>query len=66
MIGMAGETLCPLRWSDYQPFTGSFDGQGHVIRNLTDKPSRRRLCGFIRYIDKAGEIANLGIEGGMI
>jgi len=42
------------------PFTGSYDGHGHVIRNLTFREPRQDNVGFIGYA-KTAQIKNLGL-----
>lgn len=47
--------------TDSDPFIGTFDGQGHVIRNLNmDYPTSDSI-GLFGYIDNGAEISNLGV-----
>jgi hypothetical protein len=43
------------------PFTGSFDGNGHVISNLTIATSTDYI-GLFGYVGSGGQIRNLGVE----
>lgn len=43
------------------PFTGAFDGQGHVISNLTINQSYYTNLGLFVYIGEIGEIKNIGL-----
>ena len=54
-IDLAGENWTPLG-----TFTGTFDGQGHVIKNMTIKKSTSRV-GFFEVAQNA-TIQNLGFE----
>ena len=45
------------------PFTGSFDGDGFVIRNLTiDEPDAFEPVGFFRLLGSGAEVKNLVLE----
>ncbi|WP_131913573.1 beta strand repeat-containing protein, partial [Celerinatantimonas diazotrophica] len=47
-------------------FTGTFDGQSHVISNLTiNRPSTNDV-GLFGYVGSGGTIRNIGLEGGSI
>lgn len=35
-IDLAGKTWSPIGPAEFRPFTGSFDGQGHTVRNLVN------------------------------
>ena len=48
------------------PFTGLFDGQGHVISDLVINRPEKFSNGLFGEIAKGGEIRNVGIEGGFI
>jgi hypothetical protein len=43
------------------PFTGVFDGDGHVISNLTIAASTKRYIGLVGRVGNSGQIKNLGI-----
>ena len=47
------------------PFTGTFDGQGHVIRNLNVHTTDKREAGFFSRTDNA-TIQNIGFEDAII
>ena len=47
------------------PFTGTFDGQGHVIRNLYVHTTDKREAGFFSRTDNA-TIQNIGFEDAII
>jgi hypothetical protein len=46
---------------DYSPFAGSFDGQGHVIRNLKITGSSHQYAGLFGYVKNA-TIQNVGLS----
>ena len=50
--------------SDFQgtQFTGTFDGNGHVISNLTITASTQDYVGLFGYVGTGGKISNLGVE----
>ncbi|MBP9003856.1 MAG: hypothetical protein KBH78_09575, partial [Candidatus Hydrogenedentes bacterium] len=48
------------------PFTGAFDGQGFVIRGLTIRLPGLLHVGLFGYIGTAGDVRNLGLEGGTV
>ena len=41
-------------------FTGTFDGNGHTIQNLTIAGGNKDFCGFFGYIWEGAEVRNLG------
>jgi hypothetical protein len=43
-------------------FTGSFNGNGHVIRNATINTSGSSVVGLFGYIDTAGRVFDLNLE----
>ncbi len=43
-------------------FTGAFDGNNHVIRNLTVNPPAYDNAGLFGYVAQTGRILNLGVE----
>ena len=47
-------------WANY--FTGIFDGNGHVISNLTYSASSKDYVGLFGYVFSGGQILNLGVE----
>ena len=44
------------------PFTGVFDGNGHVIANLTIAEAPQNYAGLFGYVGFEGQVKNLGIE----
>ena len=50
---------------DGTPFTGVFDGNDHKIMNLNINGGSNNIMGLFGYI-AAGEVKNLGLEGGSI
>jgi len=59
-IDLSGEEWVPIGADDTDPFTGTFDGQGHVISNMT-------IIGDVQYAGLFGYtsdviITNVGIE----
>lgn len=46
----------------YQPFTGTFNGDGHVLSNLTIAESLRSYVGLFGHLGTGGQIRNLGVE----
>jgi murein DD-endopeptidase MepM/ murein hydrolase activator NlpD len=47
--------------SSSNPFTGTFDGAGHTISNLTINGGTSIYVGLFRYVDTSGVISNLGL-----
>ncbi|MFM2485430.1 beta strand repeat-containing protein [Celerinatantimonas yamalensis] len=47
-------------------FTGTFDGQSHVISNLTINRPLTGYVGLFGYVGSGGIIRNVGIEGGSV
>jgi hypothetical protein len=50
--------------SDFQgtPFTGIFDGNGHIISKLTITTSTKDYIGLFGYVGSGGQIHNLGVK----
>jgi filamentous hemagglutinin family protein len=48
------------------PFTGTFDGLGHVISNLTINQPTKNAVGLFGYISSAAALRNLGLIGGSV
>jgi hypothetical protein len=63
-INMAGYTGTEYKIiGDYSnPFTGVFDGNNHVISNLTITASARDYVGLFGRVYVGGQIKNLGLE----
>ena len=51
--------------TSYQ-FKGTFDGNGHVIKNLTINNETKNYQGLFGYTATGSEIKNIGIEGGSV
>jgi hypothetical protein len=47
----------------YESFTGVFDGNGHVIRNMVIRAENDAMAGLFGYVGAPGEIRDLGLEG---
>ena len=64
-IDMIGATFAGLNCMDtawnYKYFTGVFDGDGHVISNITINSTSNRARGFIS-VASGAKVRNLGIE----
>ena len=56
----------PIGENSTNPFKGIFDGNGHVIKNLTINNLSRNYAGLFGYTDSGAVIKNIGIEGGFI
>lgn len=61
--GGAGFTPAGVH-QDTNPFTGSFDGLGHAIRNLTVNQPGLVFTGLFGFI--GGNISNVGLAGGSV
>ncbi|MFA5203320.1 MAG: GLUG motif-containing protein [Lentisphaeria bacterium] len=48
------------------PFTGVFDGNGHVIRNLTINRPQEELVGLFGTVGKGGKLCNLALENDVV
>ncbi len=48
------------------PFTGSFDGQGYVIANLTINRPDEDYAGLFGTVSSGGTVENLGLVGGAV
>lgn len=69
LSGIKWEPMCP----DGEGYTGVFDGNGHVIRNLSISQSvnnewinNHRTTGFFAYLGVEAVLRNLGIENAEI
>lgn len=69
LSGITWEPMCP----DGEGYTGVFDGNGHVIRNLSISQSvnneqiyNHRTTGFFAYLGVEAVLQNLGIENAEI
>ena len=59
-IDCIGVAIAPIG-SYAVPFTGIFDGAGHVISNLTINKPTQNYVGLFGYVDSGGQIKNLGV-----
>lgn len=59
-IDMSGENFDGIG-SEAQPFIGSFDGQGHKIKNITRRPSGKKTGALIN-VSKGATITGVGLE----
>jgi len=52
------------KWPDYldEPFTGVFDGNGHIISGLTYVGAESESVGLCRYLGTEGQIRNVALE----
>ncbi len=48
-------------WLDFEPFTGRYDGNGHVIRNLTINRPEDEHIGLFGYLDEDAAIVNVAL-----
>lgn len=63
-INLDNHEWTPIGKNKETPFTGKFEGNGHIITNLKIT-KKNDYSGFFGYI-KGAEIRNLGIDGGEI
>lgn len=62
-IDLTGADWTPIG-SDSTPYTGTFDGAGHTISNLTVDNSSANFQGFVGYLESGGAIQNLTLGEG--
>jgi len=60
--GLGFEPVGASDWPQELQFTGSFDGQGHVITGLTINRPDTYYVGLFGYVNAAKEFKNVGIE----
>jgi len=60
-ISLQGVSLMPVG-SEGTPFTGVFDGNSHIIRNVSINRPTSDFVGLFGYVVYDGQIRNLGIE----
>jgi hypothetical protein len=53
----------PLPKLPYGYFEGTFDGNGHIIRNLVIRAENESTAGLFGYVGYGGRIEDLGLEG---
>lgn len=61
-VDFGGAEVTPAGTSG-QPFTGVFDGDGHVVRNVRIHFPEDPHIGLFSFLDASGEIRDLGMEG---
>ena len=61
-LDLQNKKWIPIGISELSPFCGTFDGNGHSIKNLSVKGNKKECIGFFGYLKKA-KICNLSIEG---
>ena len=57
-----GEGWVPIG-DDATPFTGTFDGDGHVVTGLFISRPGTNFVGLFGYVDVGSEVKNLGVSG---
>jgi len=60
-IDLAGSEWLPIG-GNANPFTGTFDGQGFVIKNLTIADNSYKYNGLFGYVSINSRIVNVGLE----
>lgn len=63
-VDMTGKTIAPIGGSI--AYNGTFNGQGHVIKNLTISNANGNCTGLIGYVGSDGVVKNLGLENASI
>ncbi len=61
-VDMTGVDWTPIDTSS-NPYAGTFDGQGHIIKNLTFDDDTQDYAGLFGYTAKAAAIKNVGVVG---
>lgn len=59
-LNMSGVRLCPI--GDLGPFTGIFEGNGHVVSNISINMPGSDYVGLFGYVGSGGQIRNLGLQ----
>lgn len=59
-INMNGHKITPIGTAE-EPFTGTFEGNGHIIRNFKIE-AKDKCLGFFGKVSDGGKICNLGIK----
>ncbi len=59
--------LDAVKWggigTNSNPFRGTFDGNGHVIKNYKMTPVSDSYTGLFSYVGEGGTVKNLGVDG---
>ena len=61
-IDLTGKDWTPIGTSFSNKYTGTFDGSGHTIKGLT-VTTNDQFVGLFGYLDKAGTVKNVVMEG---
>jgi GLUG motif-containing protein len=61
-INMTEISVNPIGYDDEHPFTGSFDGQNHILSNLMLYLPDQNYVGMFGCIGSGGQVKNLGLE----
>ena len=61
-IDLTGKNWTPMGTSFSNKYTGTFDGGGHTIKGLT-VTTNDQFVGLFGYLDKAGTVKNVVMEG---
>ena len=61
-IDLTGKDWAPIGTSFSNKYTGTFDGGGHTIKGLT-VTTNDQFVGLFGYLDKAGTVKNVVMEG---
>ena len=61
-IDLTGKNWTPIGTSFSNKYTGTFDGGGHTIKGLT-VTTNDQFVGLFGYLDKAGTVKNVVMEG---
>jgi hypothetical protein len=63
-LDMSGTAFYPI--GDLGPFSGTFNGNRHIIRNLTINNSTSSYVGMFSFTDRGSEVWNLGLESAAV
>lgn len=61
-LDLQNKRWIPIGTDELTPFCGSFDGNGHAIKNLFVKGNREDCAGFFGFLKRA-TVCNLSVEG---
>lgn len=64
-IDMSGYEWTPVG-TEGSPYTGTFDGQGHVISGITIHQTAIDYVGLFGYVGSAGAVKNVALEGASV
>ena len=60
-IDMLGKGWTPVG-TEESPYTGTFDGRGHVVSNINIQGDASNATGFVGYLGAGGWVKNLGLK----